>query len=112
MERKKEILTVETTLGDKNKRIENPSVYTKRGERRSERQKAKKQIFANGQTDNKEGSFEYKSGESQKNIFPHRTITSDYSSEETEQEDLSDRSCSAHEIYKQAGDWWKYVFVK
>ncbi|XP_012243955.1 uncharacterized protein LOC100741474 isoform X2 [Bombus impatiens] len=111
VERKKEILTVETTLGDKNKRIENPSVYTKRGERRSERQKAKKQIFANGQTDNKEGSFEYKSGESQKNIFPHRTITSDYSSEETEQEELSDRSCSAHEIYKQAGDWWN-VFPK
>lgn len=38
----------------------------------------------------------------------HRTFTSDYSSEETEQEE-SDKSYSAHEIYKKAGDWWKYV---
>ncbi|KOC70810.1 hypothetical protein WH47_06850 [Habropoda laboriosa] len=63
-------------------------------ERRSERQKARRQIHANGRTaDGKVAT----------------TLTSDYSSEEGE--DLStNRPSSAHEIYKQAGDWWKYVF--
>lgn len=37
-------------------------------------------------------------------------LTSDYSSEEGEREDLPSRPSTAHEIYKQAGDWWKYVF--
>ena len=110
-ETKKEIVTVDTTLGNKSKHIENSSFYTKKGERRSERQKAKKKIFANGQTDNKEDSLVHKSEKGDKSIFLHRTFTSDYSSEETEQEDTPHKLCSAHEIYKQAGDWWEYVLV-
>ncbi|XP_043516983.1 uncharacterized protein LOC122532342 [Frieseomelitta varia] len=110
-ETEKEIVTVDTTLGNKSKHIENSSFYMKKGERRSERQKAKKKIFANGQNDNKEDSLINKSEKDDKSIFLHRTFTSDYSSEETEQEDTPHKPCSAHEIYKQAGDWWD-VFPK
>uniref|UniRef100_A0A0C9RN42 Uncharacterized protein n=1 Tax=Fopius arisanus TaxID=64838 RepID=A0A0C9RN42_9HYME len=44
-------------------------------------------------------------------MTPKRTITSDYSSEEGEREELPNRSASAYEIYKQAGDYWN-VFPK
>ncbi|XP_017764735.1 PREDICTED: uncharacterized protein LOC108554098 isoform X2 [Eufriesea mexicana] len=102
MVERKKVVTVEAISEGENKRLENS---TKRAERRSERQKTKRQIFANGQPDNKENLSGPKS------ISPHRTFTSDYSSEEAEHGDLSNKPCSAHEIYKQAGDWWN-VFPK
>ncbi|KOX67837.1 hypothetical protein WN51_06882 [Melipona quadrifasciata] len=102
-ETKKEIVTVDPTLRNKSKHIENSLFY--------ERQKAKKKIFANGQTDNKEDSLINKSEKDDKSIFLQRTFTSDYFSEETEQDDTPHKPCSAHEIYKQAGDWWN-VFPK
>lgn len=102
MVEREKVVTVGTLSEGENKRFENS---TKRAERRSERQKTKRQIFANSQPDNKENLSGSKS------ISPHRTFTSDYSSEEAEQENLSSKPCSAHEIYKQAGDWWKYVFM-
>ncbi|PBC25807.1 SUN domain-containing protein [Apis cerana cerana] len=101
IEKKKEV-TIET-LEHESKQFENSSINIKKGECQSKQQKAKEQVFANGQTDNKEVSFGYKKKK-------HRTFTSDYSSEETEQEE-SDKSYSAHEIYKKAGDWWN-VFPK
>ncbi|CAL7942806.1 unnamed protein product [Xylocopa violacea] len=97
VERKKQLVTAETMSDNVNKQDENSHVGTKKGERRSERQRAKKQMFANGQTENN---------------FPLSSLTSDYSSEESgREEDSSNRPSSAHEIYRQAGDWWN-VFPK
>ncbi|XP_012149292.2 uncharacterized protein LOC100875464 isoform X1 [Megachile rotundata] len=109
-ESKREVVVDASSEGE-SKKLENTWVGTKRVERRSERQKAKRQTFTNGQTDNKEDSFGRKSEKSRKSTSPRRIITSDYSSEEGEREDLSNRPNSAHEIYKQAGDWWN-VFPK
>ncbi|XP_015174782.1 PREDICTED: uncharacterized protein LOC107065525 isoform X2 [Polistes dominula] len=82
------------------------SMASKKVERRSERQRAKRQIFLNGQDDTKEESSDITPKKMRKSITPHRVISSDYSSEEGEREDLPSRPGSAYEIYKQAGEWW------
>ncbi|XP_043496767.1 uncharacterized protein LOC122520650 [Polistes fuscatus] len=82
------------------------SVASKKVERRSERQRAKRQIFLNGQDDTKEETNDITPKQMRKSITPHRVVSSDYSSEEGEREDLPSRPGSAYEIYKQAGEWW------
>ncbi|XP_043663436.1 uncharacterized protein LOC122626918 [Vespula pensylvanica] len=82
------------------------SVTSKKLERRSERQRAKRQIFVNGQDDTKEETSYNLPEQVRKSVTPHRVLTSDYSSEEGEREDLPSRPGSAYEIYKQAGEWW------
>ncbi|XP_076629520.1 uncharacterized protein LOC143345861 [Colletes latitarsis] len=89
------------------KRPENP---TRKMERRCERQKVKRDIFTNGQNE-KDNSFNRKIETRYKSSSPRRTVTSDYSSEEEKREDVPKRPTTAHEIYKQAGDWWN-VFPK
>ncbi|XP_012538930.1 uncharacterized protein LOC105838147 isoform X2 [Monomorium pharaonis] len=87
-------------------------VTTKKAERRSERQRVKRQIFANGQSESKEDISDQKVERRRKSITPRKVLTSDYSSEEGEKEDPPSRlGRRAHEIYKQAGDWWN-VFPK
>ncbi|KAF7407274.1 hypothetical protein HZH66_001811 [Vespula vulgaris] len=81
-------------------------VASKKLERRSERQRAKRQIFVNGQDDTKEETSYNLPEQVRKSVTPHRVLTSDYSSEEGEREDLPSRPGSAYEIYKQAGEWW------
>lgn len=83
------------------------SVGYKKVERRSERQRAKRQIFVNGQDETKEETSYNVPEQVRKSVTPHRVLTSDYSSEEGEREDLPSRPGSAYEIYKQAGEWWK-----
>lgn len=85
---------------------------TKKVERRSERQRAKRQIFVNGQSERKEDISDQKAERRRKSVTPRRVLTSDYSSEEGEREDPPSRPGSAYEIYKQAGEWWKYVYFK
>ncbi|CAK9802684.1 Klaroid protein [Anthophora quadrimaculata] len=109
IEREKNITASGTLSEGENKRLENSSVSAKKLERRSERQKARRQIHVNGQTDSKADLCGHKN-ESCESTSPHKTVTSDYSSEEGER-DSSNRPSSAHEIYKQAGDWWN-VFPK
>ncbi|KZC05075.1 hypothetical protein WN55_08680 [Dufourea novaeangliae] len=107
MEEKEEDTSAEALFESRNKRTENSSASARKVERRSGRQKAKREILANGQgekTDDSPGAKQQK-----KYNNPHRTVTSDYSSEEGEKEDLPNRPSTIHEIYKQAGDWWKYV---
>ncbi|XP_076173531.1 uncharacterized protein LOC143149771 isoform X3 [Ptiloglossa arizonensis] len=111
MEKKEEVFGTETHVENQSKRPENSTISTRKMERRSERQKAKREIFANGQNDNKDNSFDRKVEKKYKSNSPHRMLTSDYSSEEGEREDLPSRPSTAHEIYKQAGDWWN-VFPK
>lgn len=111
IESRKEGSTLDTLSEEESRKLENTCTSTKRVERRSERQKAKRQTFSNGQTDNKEDSSGRKNEKGRKSVSPRRIITSDYSSEEGEREDSSNRPKSAHEIYEQAGDWWKWVFV-
>lgn len=82
---------------------------TRKAERRSERQRAKRQIFANGES--KEDTLDQKAERKRKSVTPRRILTSDYSSEEGEKHPSS-RPRSAYEIYKQAGDWWKYVYLE
>ncbi|XP_031843742.1 uncharacterized protein LOC116431864 isoform X2 [Nomia melanderi] len=110
MERKG-VVPLDTLSENHNKRQENSSTGIKKAERRSERQKAKREILENGQNEKKDDSFYGKYEIEDKNISAHRTITSDYSSEEGEKEDVTNRPSTAHEIYKQAGDWWN-VFPK
>ncbi|XP_024891572.1 uncharacterized protein LOC112467264 isoform X1 [Temnothorax curvispinosus] len=86
-------------------------VVTKKAERRSERQRAKRQIFVNGQSESKEDASDQKAERRRKSVTPRRVLTSDYSSEEGEREDPPSRPGSAYEIYKQAGEWWN-VFPK
>lgn len=76
----------------------------KKVERRSERQKVKKQILTNGQSDPETNSAR---NESVAKTFS----TSDYSSEDTENEN-GPKPKTAYEINKQAGEWWKYVKIK
>ncbi|XP_034951494.1 uncharacterized protein [Chelonus insularis] len=83
----------------------------KKPERRSERQRVKRKIFANGQEESKEGTSGEKTEQKRRSMTPKKTVTSDYSSEEGEREDPPSRPGSAYEIYKQAGDWWN-VFPK
>ncbi|XP_046630326.1 uncharacterized protein LOC124310433 isoform X1 [Neodiprion virginianus] len=94
-----------------------PSLSVKKVERRSERQKAKRQIFSNGQSETNENRNNSKAERERQSLTPRRIFTSDYSSEEGDQEDREEREDppsrpgSAYEIYKQAGDWWN-VFPK
>ncbi|XP_014234579.1 uncharacterized protein LOC106657517 isoform X1 [Trichogramma pretiosum] len=79
---------------------------TRKSERRSESQKVKKQLLLNGQSENKDGSLDSQSGTKSKTR--KRIITSDYSSEEGEKEEVSKSSSanSAYEFYKQHPDYW------
>lgn len=98
----------ETVANDQNSRSESTTSSTsKKVERRSERQRIRRQIFSNDQTEAKEDLSDGKVEEKRKSVTPKRVITSDYSSEEGEKEDPPSRPGSAYEIYKQAGDWWK-----
>nr|XP_033330499.1 uncharacterized protein LOC117222734 isoform X1 [Megalopta genalis]XP_033330501.1 uncharacterized protein LOC117222734 isoform X2 [Megalopta genalis] len=110
MEGSEEITVLETSESDC-RRPENSPISAKKAERRSERQKAKREVLANGQNEKKDISSGEKYEKQSKNIAVQRTITSDYSSEEGEKDDSSNRPNTAHEIYKQAGDWWN-VFPK
>lgn len=111
IEENKEGSMTESLTDNQSTKSESSTIITKKAERRSERQRAKKQIYANGQNDTKGGTSNQKSGRKRKSITPHRIFTSDYSSEEGEREDPPSRSGSAYEIYKQAGEWWKYVLI-
>lgn len=91
---------------------ESSAITTRKAERRSERQRAKRQIFVNGQSESKENVTNQKAEQKRKSVTPHRILTSDYSSEEGEREDPPSRPGSAYEIYKQYGEWWKYVHLK
>lgn len=87
------------------------SNVTVRKERRSERQKAKRQLLANGQNESKGDKSDQTAEQKQKSVTPNRILTSDYSSEEGEREEQPSKPLSAYEIYKRAGDWWKYVYL-
>ncbi|XP_076640605.1 uncharacterized protein LOC143352165 isoform X2 [Halictus rubicundus] len=89
-ERKDEIISLDASENH-SKRPGNSSISVKKAERRSERQKAKRDVHANGQKEKKDGSFDEKYEKTNKSISAHRTITSDYSSEEGEKEHLSNR---------------------
>lgn len=113
IEESKEGSVTESLTDNQSTKSENSVVITKKVERRSERQRAKRQIFANGQSESKEDVSDQKAERRRKSITPRKVLTSDYSSEEGEREDPPSRSGSgAYEIYKQAGDWWKYVYFK
>lgn len=111
IERKEVETPVKDASGHQYKNSQDVSVITKKIERRSERQKVRRGIFANGQKQSKEDLSNQNNEKKSKDTSSHRTFTSDYSSEEGEREDRSSEPSSAHEIYKQAGDWWKYVFA-
>lgn len=104
--------SVTESLTDNQSTKSESSVTTKKVERRSERQRAKRQIFVNGQSERKENVSNQKAERRRKSVTPHRVLTSDYSSEEGEREEPPSRPGSAYEIYKQAGEWWKYVYFK
>jgi hypothetical protein len=83
---------------------------TRKMERRSERQRLKKQIYANGQIDVKDDSSDTKSETKEgkrESLTPKRIITSDYSSEEGDREDVPSRPNSAYEFYKQYDEYWE-----
>ncbi|KAG7199545.1 hypothetical protein KM043_014156 [Ampulex compressa] len=108
----KDEVTVDATLETHSKRSESSmSNAIKKAERRSERQRAKRQTFANGQNEAKASSFERKEEQKRRSASPRKILTSDYSSEEGEREDPPSRPGSAYEIYKQVGEWWN-VFPK
>jgi len=109
IEESKEGSVTESMIDDQSTKFESSNVTTRRPERRSERQRAKRQIFVNGQSESKEDVFDQKDERKRKSITPHRILTSDYSSEEGEKEDPPSTAESAYKIYKQAGEWWKYV---
>ncbi|KAL0133438.1 hypothetical protein PUN28_000879 [Cardiocondyla obscurior] len=112
IEESKEGSITESLTDTQSTKSESSSVTVKKAERRSERQRAKKQIFANGQSESKEDvSDQIKTKHRHKSVTPRRVLTSDYSSEEGEREDPPSRPGSAYEIYKQAGEWWN-VFPK
>ena len=79
----------------------------KKMERRSERQRVKRQIFVNGQSEINENAANDKIELKRKSKSPRRIMTSDYSSEDGDREDHASRASSAYEIYKKAGEWWK-----
>ncbi|XP_014472297.1 PREDICTED: uncharacterized protein LOC106743199 [Dinoponera quadriceps] len=108
-ENKEEGSVVESVTDNQSTKSE--SSIPRKAERRSERQRAKRQIFANGQSENKEDTSDQKVERKHKSVTSHRILTSDYSSEEGEREDPPSRPGSAYEIYKQAGEWWN-VFPK
>lgn len=107
----KEGSVTESMTDNQSTKSESSSVVaTRRPERRSERQRAKRQIFVNGQSESKENTLDRKAEQKRKSVTPCRILTSDYSSEEGEkEEDPLSRAGTAYEIYKHAGEWWKYV---
>ncbi|KAL6264084.1 hypothetical protein P5V15_004163 [Pogonomyrmex californicus] len=110
IEESKEGSVTESLTDNQSTISEGSVVTTKKAERRSERQRLKKQKFASSQNEKEDVSDE-KSKQKRKSVKLHGTITSDYSSEEGEREDPPSRIGSAYEIYKQAGEWWN-VFPK
>ncbi|XP_016844032.2 uncharacterized protein LOC100120295 isoform X1 [Nasonia vitripennis] len=84
---------------------------TKKLERRSERQRIKRQIIENGESecksevDDSDAKSETKERK-RESITPKRQMTSDYSSEEGDREDVPSRPGSAYEFYKQQGEYW------
>ncbi|KAJ8683482.1 hypothetical protein QAD02_019274 [Eretmocerus hayati] len=81
----------------------------KKSERRSERQKIKKQVTVNGQIGSKAYTNSQKSENQEKSkvvTAVQKNLTSDYSSEEGDKEEGLSRSNSAYEFYKQQGDYW------
>ncbi|GAB1863849.1 Protein unc-84-like protein A [Camponotus japonicus] len=111
IEENKEGSVTESMTDNQSTKSEGSGVTTRKAERRSERQRAKRQIFVNGQSESKENVSNQKAEQKRKSVTPHRILTSDYSSEEGEREDPPSRPESAYEIYKQAGEWWN-VFPK
>jgi len=110
IEESKEGSVTGSMIDNQSTKFESSIVTTRRPERRSERQRAKRQIFVNGQNESKEEDvFDQKDEQKRKSVTPCRILTSDYSSEEGEKEDPPSIAESAYEIYKQAGEWWKYV---
>lgn len=112
IEENKEGSITESVTDTQSTKSEGSTVTTRKAERRSERQRAKRQIFINGQSESKENMTNQKTEQKRKSVTPHRILTSDYSSEEGEREDPPSRPGSAYEIYKQYGEWWKYVYLK
>ncbi|EFN86430.1 hypothetical protein EAI_05268 [Harpegnathos saltator] len=111
IEESKEGSVIESVTDNQSTKSESSIIIPRKAERRSERQRAKRQIFVNGQSESKEDISDQKIELKRKSITPRRILTSDYSSEEGEREDLPSRPGSAYEIYKQAGEWWN-VFPK
>lgn len=109
IEESKEGSLIESITDNQSTKSESSTTTTRKAERRSERQRAKRQLFANGQSESKEDTSDRKTEQKHKSITPRRILSSDYSSEEGEREDPPSRPGSAYEIYKRAGDWWKYV---
>lgn len=109
IEENKEDSMIESTIDNQSTKSESSSVSPRKAERQLERQRVKKQIFANGQSESKE---DQKAERKRKSVMSHRILTSDYSSEEGEREDPPSRPGSAYAIYKQAGEWWKYVYLE
>lgn len=110
IEESKEGSVTESLTDNQSTKSESSVIITKKAERRSERQRAKRQIFVNGQSESKEDTSDQKTERRRKSVTPRRVLTSDYSSEEGEREDPPSRPGSAYEIYKQAGEWWKYAY--
>ncbi|XP_014207848.1 uncharacterized protein LOC106638957 [Copidosoma floridanum] len=97
---------VAATTPSKNTTFETSTVK-KKAERRSERQRIKKQIFANGQSESVDDSSDANTEiKDRKSFISKRLITSDYSSEDCDREDIPSRPTSVHEFYKQQGDYW------
>ncbi|XP_018357134.1 PREDICTED: uncharacterized protein LOC108757212 isoform X3 [Trachymyrmex septentrionalis] len=111
IEENKEGSVTESLMDNQSTKSEGSVVTIKKAERRSERQRAKRQIFVNGQNESKEDASDKKAERRHRSVTPRRIFTSDYSSEEGEREDPPSRPGSAYEIYKQAGEWWN-VFPK
>lgn len=110
IEESKEGSVTESLTDNQSTKSEGSVIITKKAERRSERQRAKRQIFVNGQSESKEDTSDQRAERRRKSVTPRRVLTSDYSSEEGEREDPPSRPGSAYEIYKQAGEWWKYAY--
>jgi len=112
IEESKEGSVTESLTDNQSTKSESSLITTRKAERRSERQRAKRQTFVNGQSESKEDVSDQKIQRRRKSVTPRRVLTSDYSSEEGEREDPPSRPGSAYEIYKQAGEWWKYAYFK
>lgn len=95
-----------------NQSTKSDSSTTRKAERRSERQRVKRQIFANGQSESKEHTPDQKAEQKRKSVTPNRILTSDYSPDTGGKANPPKRPRSAHEIYQQAGEWWKYVYFE
>ncbi|XP_018357133.1 PREDICTED: uncharacterized protein LOC108757212 isoform X2 [Trachymyrmex septentrionalis] len=104
IEENKEGSVTESLMDNQSTKSEGSVVTIKKAERRSERQRAKRQIFVNGQNESKEDASDKKAERRHRSVTPRRIFTSDYSSEEGEREDPPSRPGSAYEIYKQAGE--------